>query len=281
MSNDEAHERWANAVRWSQCSAGERGWFWAVYPSEADCEARGVDWWPGDPKASGYEPTLDAAESVARIVAGEGAKIEHHAPARLAALTLRQRAAEKRMTRKAKASNARPLEFVWEAWQGYDEREGRSITDIIPWRVIKKTARSYFVEVERFSEERWRRRVEANNGTGWPNYVQHSFTLSRSKLGSGEGLYSKAMRYPQGPFFATKQQAEAYFSRNRRSSGARPAWADVLGIDWPCNIESVKAASRALAKRMHPDRGGDEAALVRLEEAYRPALASQQREDRR
>jgi hypothetical protein len=42
----------------------------------------------------------------------------------------------------------------------------------------------------------------------------------------------------------------------------------VLGLNWPCTAEDVKAAYRRLVKQYHPDRFGDEDQFKKVQEAY-------------
>ena len=61
-----SYEHWKTAKHWSRCSAGKRGWFWVVNtaPSFED---------PGAVYISGFEATMEEAESRAREIAGKDA----------------------------------------------------------------------------------------------------------------------------------------------------------------------------------------------------------------
>lgn len=50
--------------------------------------------------------------------------------------------------------------------------------------------------------------------------------------------------------------------------GSPAAAAHVLGLRWPCSADEAKAAFRRGALKAHPDRGGSDAAFVRLKAAY-------------
>lgn len=52
----------------------------------------------------------------------------------------------------------------------------------------------------------------------------------------------------------------------------RPDFLVALGVLWPCTIDDVKQAFLARAKRLHPDKGGDPAAFIALQQAYDRAL---------
>jgi hypothetical protein len=54
---------------------------------------------------------------------------------------------------------------------------------------------------------------------------------------------------------------------------AAPPWCVSLGLPWPHTAEQARDAFRRLAKTAHPDRGGDPAEFIRIESAYRAAMA--------
>jgi hypothetical protein len=57
------------------------------------------------------------------------------------------------------------------------------------------------------------------------------------------------------------------------SAVAQAPWAGELGVELPCDIDSIKRAFRRLAFRTHPDRaGGSHAAFVRAQELLAEAL---------
>jgi hypothetical protein len=48
----------------------------------------------------------------------------------------------------------------------------------------------------------------------------------------------------------------------------------VLGLRWPCTVEQVQQAYRALAKQYHPDRNsGESGVFVRVQTAYDALVA--------
>ena len=51
-----------------------------------------------------------------------------------------------------------------------------------------------------------------------------------------------------------------------------PCFAGLGFLEHPASVEVVKAQFKRMAKAMHPDVGGDEAAFVALEENYRQCL---------
>jgi len=59
-----------------------------------------------------------------------------------------------------------------------------------------------------------------------------------------------------------------YIQRVPVTEAQRSEALDTLGLSWPCDIESVKDAYRRKAQALHPDKGGDMAAFVKLRESY-------------
>lgn len=192
--------------RWSRCSAGSRGWFWMVMRSFDECDAKGIGAYDGKdrPIASGFEGTTELAEMRAQEAAGPGAWQEH---AQFAQGYLRRLAIEKRMASKTTGgSGAAPMEFVWELSPWGDNDTGFPRSCPHRYRVVRKTKRSVYIERHRFSEDRWKRQCESVEATGWWAHEIRTFVLSRNKLESGKGAYSKAHRH-LGPFFMTEEQA--------------------------------------------------------------------------
>lgn len=60
-----------------------------------------------------------------------------------------------------------------------------------------------------------------------------------------------------------------------------PEYFKALGFDGiPAGVEEVKARFKTLAKQVHPDGGGTDAAFVRLQEAARQAIEHIERDDK-
>jgi hypothetical protein len=198
-----------NAVRWSRCSAGKNRWFWVIYPSKADCKARGVERFP-EPTATGFESTLEAAESTARKLAGDGALIYQDSPASLARYTHRRRACERKLNAAINGKGqTRKLELVWEGYchisvDGYFPPEWC----VTPYRVVKKTARKVYVDRQQFDEDEWQKRIESPEDMHWCQFDDHAFILDRQELESGEGARSARRGFCAGRFYMTREAAE-------------------------------------------------------------------------
>lgn len=68
---------------------------------------------------------------------------------------------------------------------------------------------------------------------------------------------------------------EAYAEELARRSIKRlpvPPCLAVLGVSLPCTAEDVKRAYRQLARKTHPDAGGDPQEFIKIREAYDQAL---------
>jgi hypothetical protein len=70
---------------------------------------------------------------------------------------------------------------------------------------------------------------------------------------------------------AERKARERYRHRTRRHKTA-PWWATELGLSPPYTYDSIKAAYRKLSLKYHPDQGGDAAAFIKLDKAYKEAL---------
>jgi hypothetical protein len=56
-------------------------------------------------------------------------------------------------------------------------------------------------------------------------------------------------------------------------ASASENWWDVLGVDPDATRDKVRSAYLKLAQEMHPDTGGSEAAMLRLNKAYQEGMA--------
>lgn len=271
---DAEYKAFCAATRWARCSAGSKGWYWYVRPSWDVSDSQGVRWYEAPPIASGFEPTMEAAEEKAKEIAGPTSRQDR---ACMAAWDLRQAAVEKRMARKPKGEQADRVEFVWEAYlYASDDWRFPDKWIFTPYRVVRKTAKRVYVEVDSYEEsQRLRKcRLDPGHEETWRDHDVKTFVLDRSKLESEEGARPCGRRsYRWSHFYATREAAERS-TIYKRGDAPRPRWAEIMGLDVPCTRHQVKAAYRKLSKLHHPDAGGDEGEFVRLETAYREALAA-------
>ena len=85
------------------------------------------------------------------------------------------------------------------------------------------------------------------------------------------GLMVKAMRQMDRCGAQLTQRAFTGFAR-LPAGATRKAWWDVLGLDPRSGAEAISERYRELARRHHPDRGGDPRAMVEINVAYQEAL---------
>lgn len=148
----------------------------------------------------------------------------------------------------------RPVEFLYRVdfrCHG-DDWDAPCVPIAVKHRIVRKTAGRIYVEREPFREDR------EKAGT--------TIIVNRAIL-NRKGRWSHPWK--SETFYATEEGAMR--AAHELSMGA-PSWCSTLGVQLPCSIDDVKAAYRKLAKDVHPDVGGDPAAFVELERAYRVAL---------
>ena len=136
-------------------------------------------------------------------------------------------------------------------------------------RIVKQTARKIHVECDPFDEDEWVRRGE--QGEESPESVPKPRTLAVDRAAlRAEGRFRCGGAHRGMTFCASEQDgirdAEATLA-------AKHPWCAVLGVRFPCSVNSIKAAYRRLAKTAHPDTGGEAAEFRAIEQAYRAALA--------
>ncbi len=71
-------------------------------------------------------------------------------------------------------------------------------------------------------------------------------------------------------FEATREQRERRFAE--RVANRLRAEYEVLGVQAGASLPEIKHAYRQKARALHPDTGGDEAEMKRLNEAYQKLL---------
>ena len=245
------------------CSVGKRQWLWVAWdtPDDAQGGATAGAW--------GYAATADAAESRAIEWSGPRAR---PIPAKWASAYRRRIAADARKGREAKGikpppkagSNATPREFLYCAHEA-DPREAPGHFVVVRHRVVKKTAGKIHVDSEPLRDDPG----EDGREPSAPDRAHRTIAIDRATL-KREGRYRHPRSHREMFFYATERDA---IRDVETVLEALPTWCTILGIRLPCSADAVKSAYRRLAKESHPDRGGDPAHFLALEQAYRDGLA--------
>jgi hypothetical protein len=233
-------------------SLGKERWFWVVWPSIEQLESgefgQDISW--------GYERTKAEAVNQALAVAGANGK---QFPATYAKQYHKlKRSFEHEAPRRRHRSEASPaaLEYVYRDKRDPLTHRWYSVRH----RVVKKTKRYVYVEQRPYD-------ASARTGT-WLDHTDEVFRLNRRTLErEGYALAPVTADLDDPMFFVTP-----FHERVTRPDGHTPSCLARLGLSYPATLAQVKASYRHLAKRAHPDQGGDKEEFLALQVAYEQAL---------
>jgi len=262
------------------CSVGIGRWFWVAWASESD--ARGL----APPVASGYEKSADRAEQ--KAVERLGSEVKR-LPARWASRSKSGGAATRSLgpRREGEEREGGPRSRLGRSAgrPGRDNGEPRLAflysviareppdslghVTVTRHRIVKQTAGKIHVEREPFDEDEWARRAGRDAGAHDTPPRPRTLAVDRLAL-RREGRFHVGRANVDLTFYVSEQ---AGTSDVEATLTARYAWCEVLGVRFPCSVETIKAEYRRLAFASHPDRGGDAAVFRSVEQAYRAALA--------
>jgi hypothetical protein len=218
----------------SRCSLGNNRWFWVVYRSwEAVFDGE-------QPVATGYAPTAQKAEDAALAVAPEA----EHNRANMAAHHHRDLCNKRRAAKPPSGgTKATAQEFLYRDWMSDWDNDWHSSQHLI----VKRTKKLVFVEKTNYHPDPWDRAT---------------YALNRAELEAEGSAWSR--------------KARDYFYTTPWDQRRQP-WASheftVLGVKAGSSKEEIKAAYRRLARKHHPDCGGDPAAFKEIQQAYERAMA--------
>jgi hypothetical protein len=263
------------------CSVGIGRWFWVAWESEA--EARALS----PPLASGYEASADHAEVKAAERFGPRMK---RLPARWASGFKRRGGIAARVpgaVRDAGGGEPRPRARFGRRGDAARRKDGTTRLSFLycatvreppdslghvavsRHRIVKQTARKIHVECDPFDEDEWARRGEEGGESTEGTPETRTLAVDRVALRT-EGRFRSGRTHSGLTFYASE---EAGIRDVEAALTAKYAWCAVLGVRFPCSMESIKAAYRRLALTLHPDAGGGPAEFRTVEQAYREALA--------
>ena len=103
--------------------------------------------------------------------------------------------------------------------------------------------------------------------------------VAAGRIGPTEAAALLAAERKIGRFKAAEEKAakarasrEAWAKRNAPRNPKRAA--DVLGVPWPCDRETINAAYRQKAKEHHPDHGGNPDLFKAVQSAWETLSAA-------
>ena len=228
----------------SRCSIGKNKWQWVVGDFD------GIT-------GSGVAESPEAARRDAEL---------QFRPVRLisngmAAAFRRKQLAIERSQKTTDCDSTSPIELVYECHRYCgDFNDSDSIT---PHRIVKRTRTRIYVDCEPHREH------SSPNGD-WTDYQQRTFVLDRATFEST----GKARRRSDGCWRSDFYAHPDIYHAERRSfaDAARPECFVVLGVPADATQKDVKRAFRKLAKKFHPDAGGDPEEFKALYAAYEQAI---------
>ena len=238
-----------NKALFSRCSVGKNKWFWVTYRTFEQTCNRVVD-------ASGYATSASDAEEQARAAIrskyGES-EVEQY-PSYYAQGVHRHDAIKRRASKKSSQTDAKEVEYLYADYDGgYDSGSFKH-------RIIKKTAKRVYVA--RYPVNSCNEDDEWKEGGQVFHDIQ-AVVLNRQQL-EMEG-------------WATNRNCWTIFHTTpweERNKPATPQYLEVLGLERGADEEAISGAYRCLAKKHHPDHGGDVGEFKRIQEAYEAAINS-------
>ena len=218
----------------SRCPIGKNRWYWVV-GCEYDYDTHRYM----TPIAEGIAESSEAALKLAEEKCG-AVRLEMNS---IASVYRKQQIAERRMKQTTDSTNAGRNEFAYECCCGFT----------LAHRIVRKTAKYIFVEHD----------PAAYSPTNdWRDYSRKTFRLDRhqfEKHGKAERRYETYYSNPE------------IFNDEQRISSLPKCFID-LGMSETGTINDVKRAYKRLAKKCHPDAGGDPEEFKTLHSAYEMAL---------
>jgi len=242
---------WASEYLWDQgkkddrpifsrCRISEGKWLWVVHGVGGWCDEE-------EPLARGIAESPEAAYQAAVEAAGPVRQVGNW----VADVVREKEAALKRSQRTTENDAATPLEFVYECGEGF----------AVAHRIVKRTTKRIYVE-----REPWRENGDLHDD--WRDYVRRTFILDRKEF-EDKG---KAKR--SGRWYGTYYADPAIYDAEGRASAFRPEYLSILELPAGASVDAIHAAYRRLARKTHPDHGGDAEEFKRVTAAYEKALLS-------
>jgi hypothetical protein len=239
----------------SRCKISANKWFWVVC---SDAVAAACDDEP--PLAQGFANSSGLAQAAAEQAVGPVCQTGNW----VADHFRRKGAALKRQQRTTTNQDAGRVEFVYDCHSYYSDYTHEEDDVITKHRIVKKTRRRIYVERESV-------RKNLNLFDDWRDYVQDTFILDREEFERTGVAWSRSCRKS---FYS---DPEVYrLERAEQARNNRPACFVGLGVMGDAGEKEIKAAYRRLAKKTHPDCGGDAEDFKRVRLWYEQAMVMAQ-----
>lgn len=255
-----AYERsWCRQMLWekqtndsrpffSRCKAGKDKWLWVVHKE--------ICYWDNEPIVHGFATSPELAHEQAAAAVGP----LQQAPNMMAEHFRSKQAALKRSQRKATTSGTTALEFVYNCHSYYSDFDGGRQDSITPYRIVKKTKKRIYVEAEPYREDR-------STSGDWRDFVVDTFVLDRSHFEkTGKARRNKG-------WYNTFYSDPAIYHAERRSTDYRPECFVGLGVPAGATVKEIQSAYRRLARKTHPDSGGDAEEFKKVHAWFEDAMA--------
>jgi hypothetical protein len=243
----------AEGPYFSRCRVGKDKWLWVVYRQD---EIFGEH----DPLAHGFAVSVKDAEKNATRAVGSVSQIGNW----LANRFRKKQAAIKRSQKETTTTGTTPLEFVYECHQSCSDYNLTDSDAITKHRIVKRTKKRIYVE----RESHW----QGQHTTGdWMDFVVPTFILDREEF----ERTGKSRRRGRSccTYYNTFYADPDIYHAERRSTAYRPECLVGLGVPAGASAKEIQSAYRKLARKTHPDAGGDAEDFKRVNVWYEEAMA--------
>ncbi len=225
----------------SRCPIGKNKWLWVVGEFEATA-------------GSGIAESQEAAQDAAELQFGSVRHIGNW----MAECFREKQIAIERSQKTSEINSTTKIELVYECHH-YDG-DCDAFDSITPYRIVKRTKTRIYVDREEYREQ-------SQAKGDWTDYLQRTFVLDRAEFETTGKTRRRSRSWSSDTFYATP---DIYLAERR--SAARPECFVVLGVEFDANEADVKQAFKRLAKKSHPDAGGDPEQFKAVYAAYERAM---------
>jgi hypothetical protein len=185
-----------------------------------------------------------------------------------AAWILRKRAFARRMATPSRRRTAQVERFVYRKYYGGRDLSGVACYTYTPHRVMRESARFFWVNTEEVAIEEYT--------SPHPEELR-TFRLDRHALEAGDAVRHYGRGWADDwvltlPATAIEEDRRWVDYAEAAAAGPTPPCLDALGLTLPCTVQAITRAYRQRARILHPDTGGDHEAFLVLQQHYAAAL---------